>query len=104
MAGEGGPLSRLGVGFSATLSARAQLIWDRGAVYLDAQGKVDYSLRRESIRRECEASLRRLKTEVIDLYQIHWTADDINENTRRMGRTFNFAKGRQGALDRLIQR
>src|ERR1700745_2293438 len=45
----------------------------------DAQGKVDYSLRQESIRRECEASLRRLKTDVIDLYQIHWTADDLDE-------------------------
>jgi aryl-alcohol dehydrogenase-like predicted oxidoreductase len=36
-------------------------------------------LRQESIRRECEASLGRLKTDVIDLYQIHWTADDLNE-------------------------
>jgi aryl-alcohol dehydrogenase-like predicted oxidoreductase len=45
----------------------------------DAQGKVDYSLRQESIRRECEASLRRLKTDVIDLYQIHWTADNLDE-------------------------
>jgi aryl-alcohol dehydrogenase-like predicted oxidoreductase len=45
----------------------------------NGQGKVDYSLREESIRRECAASLRRLKTDVIDLYQIHWTADDLNE-------------------------
>src|SRR5690242_6126434 len=26
----------------------------------------------DSIRRECEASLRRLKVDTIDLYQIHW--------------------------------
>jgi aryl-alcohol dehydrogenase-like predicted oxidoreductase len=45
----------------------------------DAHGKVGYSLRAESVRRECEASLRRLKTDVIDLYQIHWPADDLNE-------------------------
>jgi aryl-alcohol dehydrogenase-like predicted oxidoreductase len=45
----------------------------------NGQGKVDYSLRQQSIRRECEASLRRFKTNVIDLYQIHWTADDLNE-------------------------
>jgi aryl-alcohol dehydrogenase-like predicted oxidoreductase len=32
---------------------------------------------RASIHAECEASLRRLKVEVIDLYQIHWPADDI---------------------------
>jgi aryl-alcohol dehydrogenase-like predicted oxidoreductase len=38
----------------------------------NGQGNVDYSPRQESIRRECEASLRRLKTDVIDLYQIHW--------------------------------
>jgi aryl-alcohol dehydrogenase-like predicted oxidoreductase len=30
------------------------------------------SLRPESIRRECEASLRRLGVECIDLYQFHW--------------------------------
>jgi aryl-alcohol dehydrogenase-like predicted oxidoreductase len=33
----------------------------------DETGKIGKCLRRESIRRECEASLRRLKTEVIDL-------------------------------------
>ena len=30
----------------------------------------------ESIRRECEASLRRLGVERIDLYQMHWPAED----------------------------
>lgn len=30
------------------------------------------SLKPESIRRECEASLRRLRVERIDLYQFHW--------------------------------
>jgi aryl-alcohol dehydrogenase-like predicted oxidoreductase len=30
----------------------------------------------QSIRREVEASLRRLKVERIDLYQMHWPADD----------------------------
>jgi aryl-alcohol dehydrogenase-like predicted oxidoreductase len=34
------------------------------------------SLKRHSIRRECEASLRRLRTDVIDLYQIHWPEPD----------------------------
>jgi aryl-alcohol dehydrogenase-like predicted oxidoreductase len=32
--------------------------------------------RPESIRRECEASLRRLRTERIDLYQMHWPPED----------------------------
>ena len=49
-----------------------------GMIWND-QGKVDYSLRQESVRRECEASLRRLNTDVIDLYQVHWTADDLDE-------------------------
>jgi aryl-alcohol dehydrogenase-like predicted oxidoreductase len=76
-----------GLGHSEEVVARALQEWQGSRPYVftkcgmiwNAQGKVDYSLRRESIRRECEASLRRLKTEVIDLYQIHWTADDINE-------------------------
>jgi aryl-alcohol dehydrogenase-like predicted oxidoreductase len=34
------------------------------------------SLKRDSIRRECEASLRRLKMDTIDLYQIHWPEPD----------------------------
>jgi aryl-alcohol dehydrogenase-like predicted oxidoreductase len=34
------------------------------------------SLKADSVRRECEASLRRLKVDVIDLYQIHWPEPD----------------------------
>jgi len=35
---------------------------------------------KESILRECEDSLRRLKVDAIDLYQIHWPADDSAES------------------------
>jgi aryl-alcohol dehydrogenase-like predicted oxidoreductase len=35
---------------------------------------VTHSLKPQSIRREVEGSLRRLQTERIDLYQIHWPA------------------------------
>ncbi len=42
----------------------------------DENGKISPSLKRESIRREVEASLRRLKVDVIDLYQIHWPQPD----------------------------
>jgi aryl-alcohol dehydrogenase-like predicted oxidoreductase len=45
----------------------------------DAQGTVGYSTRADSIRREVEASLRRLQIDVIDLYQMHWPADDLAE-------------------------
>jgi aryl-alcohol dehydrogenase-like predicted oxidoreductase len=34
------------------------------------------SLKRDSIRREVEASLRRLRLDAIDLYQIHWPEPD----------------------------
>jgi aryl-alcohol dehydrogenase-like predicted oxidoreductase len=42
------------------------------------KGEVGASLKAKSIRRECEDSLRRLKTDVIDLYQIHWPEPDAD--------------------------
>jgi aryl-alcohol dehydrogenase-like predicted oxidoreductase len=42
----------------------------------DSNGKIGACLKAESIRNECEGSLRRLKTDVIDLYQIHWPEPD----------------------------
>ncbi|MBV8730991.1 MAG: aldo/keto reductase [Acidobacteriia bacterium] len=40
--------------------------------------EIGNSLKTDSIRRECEASLRRLKLDVIDLYQIHWPNPDVD--------------------------
>ena len=37
-----------------------------------AEGEIGNDLRPESIREECESSLRRLGVERIDLYQVHW--------------------------------
>ena len=42
----------------------------------DDQRQIGKSLKADSIRKECEASLRRLKVDVIDLYQIHWPEPD----------------------------
>jgi aryl-alcohol dehydrogenase-like predicted oxidoreductase len=42
----------------------------------DSNRNVTASLKAASIRRECEDSLRRLQTDVIDLYQIHWPEPD----------------------------
>src|SRR5262250_1433709 len=42
----------------------------------DASGEITGVLKADSIRRECEDSLRRLKVDVIDLYQIHWPQPD----------------------------
>ncbi|MFL5489328.1 MAG: aldo/keto reductase [Gemmatimonadaceae bacterium] len=47
------------------------LVWDPKDPMKDAQR----ILTPESIRRECEASLRRLGVERIDLYQFHWPDD-----------------------------
>jgi aryl-alcohol dehydrogenase-like predicted oxidoreductase len=44
------------------------LVWDER----NRRASPIRSLRPESIRRECEASLRRLGIEAIDLYQFHW--------------------------------
>jgi aryl-alcohol dehydrogenase-like predicted oxidoreductase len=47
----------------------------------DADRQIVKSLKSESIRKECEDSLRRLRVETIDLYQIHWPEpeEDIEE-------------------------
>ncbi|MGA3025821.1 MAG: aldo/keto reductase [Bryobacteraceae bacterium] len=52
------------------------------------RGEIAGSLKRDSIRREAEASLRRLKLDVIDLYQIHWPEpdEDIEEGWETMVR------------------
>ncbi len=36
------------------------------------RARIYHNLAPDSLREECEASLRRLRTDVIDLYQIHW--------------------------------
>jgi aryl-alcohol dehydrogenase-like predicted oxidoreductase len=48
---------------------KCERVWDENR-------QIGKSLKAASIRRECEASLRRLKIDVIDLYQIHWPEPD----------------------------
>ncbi|HLX42500.1 MAG TPA: aldo/keto reductase [Bryobacteraceae bacterium] len=45
------------------------------------KGEIKGVLKADSIKKECEASLRRLNTDVIDLYQIHWPEpnEDVEE-------------------------
>jgi aryl-alcohol dehydrogenase-like predicted oxidoreductase len=70
----------------------------------DSSGKVGNSLRAKSVRAECEASLKRLQVDTIDLYQIHWgtpdeeieegwatIADLIKEGKVRYGGVSNFS-------------
>ena len=42
----------------------------------DERRELSGSLKRASLRRECEASLKRLKVDAVDLYQIHWPLPD----------------------------
>lgn len=54
----------------------------------DENGKIYPSLKAESIRKECEDSLRRLQVDTIDLYQVHWPDpdQDIEEGWTEMAR------------------
>lgn len=64
----------------AGLSRRPYVFTKCGRVW-DERGEIGKRLKADSIRRECEASLKRLQVEVIDLYQIHWPEpeEDIEE-------------------------
>ncbi len=66
----------------------------------DASGTVTHNLTRASIRRECEASLQRLRTDVIDLYQIHWPNDQehLKEGWEEIGRLIDEGKVRYGGV------
>ena len=48
---------------------KCERVWDKDR-------NIGASLKAESVRRECEDSLRRLKIDAIDLYQIHWPEPD----------------------------
>jgi aryl-alcohol dehydrogenase-like predicted oxidoreductase len=68
-------------------SSRPYIFTKCGRVW-DERGNIGGSLKAESIRRECEASLRRLNAPVIDLYQVHWPdpESDIEEGWTEMAR------------------
>lgn len=79
------------------IATKCGLVWDEGST--TPYGR----LSAQSVRREVEASLRRLNIEVIDLYQIHWPdpeeeieeawatiADLIREGKVRYGGVSNF--------------
>jgi aryl-alcohol dehydrogenase-like predicted oxidoreductase len=76
-----------GMGHSEEVVARALAEWSGPRPYVftkcglrwDRSGKVRRTLKPDSIREECEDSLRRLRTDTIDLYQIHWPVEDSDE-------------------------
>ena len=52
------------------------IIATKGSRIWDNNGNIFGNLKKESIRREVEASLKRLDIDVIDLYQLHWPDPD----------------------------
>ena len=85
-----------GLGHSEEIVARALKEWKGKRPYIftkcgmrwDKDGRVTKVHGAQSIREECDASLRRLQVDVIDLYQIHWPPEDngpsLEESWRAM--------------------
>jgi len=82
-----------GLGHSEEVVAKAlqgrkdrPYIFTKCSMVWDDKRQIGHSLKAESIRRECEASLRRLRVDAIDLYQIHWPDpdDEIEEGWATM--------------------
>jgi aryl-alcohol dehydrogenase-like predicted oxidoreductase len=72
-----------GLGHSEEVVARAldgmsqrPYVFTKCSMIWNDQREVGHSLKRDSLRRELEASLQRLRVDVIDLYQIHWPNPD----------------------------
>ena len=74
-----------GLGHSEELVAQAlkgvpeadrPFVFTKCALVWDENSEVHNILKADSVKRECEDSLRRLQTDVIDLYQIHWPNPD----------------------------
>ena len=73
-----------GIGHSEEIVAQALKEWRGRKPYIftkcslrwDAQGHVSKNHKRDSILKECEDSLKRLKVDAIDLYQMHWPPED----------------------------
>ena len=70
-----------GLGHSETVVGRAvksfgarPYIFTKCSLVWDKSGKISHNLQAASIRREAEASLKRLGVDTVDLYQIHWAA------------------------------
>src|SRR5258708_8115390 len=81
-----------GMGHSEEVVALALRTWPGPRPYVftkcglrwDEQGYVHRSLNANSIRREGEERLLCLDVDVIDLYQIHWPTDDLEEGWSAM--------------------
>jgi aryl-alcohol dehydrogenase-like predicted oxidoreductase len=66
--------------------ARRPFVFTKCGRVWDENRQIGKRLKAASIRAECEASLKRLKVDVIDLYQMHWPEpdEDIEEGWQTM--------------------
>ncbi len=96
-----------GLGHSEELVARAFegrrdeiIIATKCSQVWNEKGEISGRLTSDSVRRECEDSLRRLNTDHIDLYQIHWPIDDehIEEGWEAIARLMEEGKVRCGGV------
>ncbi len=77
------------------VSPRPYVFTKCGRVW-DENRQIGKRIKAGSIRKECEDSLRRLKVDVIDLYQMHWPEpdEDIEEGWEEMVRLKEAGKAR----------
>ncbi len=75
------------------IATKCSLVWDE-------QGEITPNLRYDSVIEECENSLRRLRTDYIDLYQIHWPRDEerIQEGWKAISKLIEDGKVRYGGV------
>ena len=66
------------VGRAIAAVGKCPYIFTKASLLNDGTGKVLHSLKRDSIMREADDSLRRLGVDAIDLYQIHWPDPDVD--------------------------
>lgn len=89
-----------GLGHSEEVVARALREWRGARPYVftkcvmrwDAARTISPNHSADSIRRECEDSLERLKIETIDLYQIHWPPAENGTGLEEAWQTLNALK------------
>lgn len=71
-----------------------------GRVWEGESREIGKSLKRESVLREADASLRRLNIDVIDLYQLHWPEPDeeVEEGWAAVGELIKAGKVRHAGV------
>jgi aryl-alcohol dehydrogenase-like predicted oxidoreductase len=76
------------------------LVFTKCARVWNERRELSGCLKRESVVKEIEASLRRLQIEVIDLYQIHWPMpeEDIEEGWEAIAQAIQQGKIRYGGV------